>query len=119
MGKRTRRRGEHGKGTRQRYKERALGLQIAGVSKPMLDAMNEVSLERFGVGIGVVVQEEERLKNVAASFTGGRWPWSRARRNRRRYEAEAKVWTDRLREISVHVAAQADSQEVERFAARR
>lgn len=128
MGKRARRRGERGAGTRQRYKERALGLQIAGVSKPMLDAMNEVSLARYGVGIGVLVQEEEREQKIAASLERElkhevpRWHLRRRRARRRALRDAremAQVWTDRLNSVSSQVAAQADSREVERFATRR
>jgi hypothetical protein len=126
VGKRARKRGDGGRGTRQRYKERALGLHIAGVSKPMLDAMNDASERRYGLGIGVIVQEEHRARQKAASlraeldllgrFTRGR---RRVRVALRRAEAEAEVWTSRLREVSAQVADEADQQEVARHVARR
>lgn len=89
--------------------------------KGHMDALHERSLERFGVGIGVVVQEEERFRRQAAShaaeraaMTGWRglvgrigWPFSQWHRLRR-MEAESTAaqveWNRRLRLCAADVA---------------
>lgn len=127
MGKRARRRGDSGRGTARRLKERQLGLQMAGLSKPMLDAMNAESKRRYQLGIGVLVQEEERERSKAVSLRSEledtavpfRWVRFTLRRAARRAEREAELWSGRLREVAAHVAENAPGGEVARFAERR
>jgi hypothetical protein len=126
VGKRARRR-DSGRGTARRMKERQLGLHLAGVSKPMLDAMNAESKRRFGLGIGVLVQEEERERLKAESLRAqlsdriwpARWLAFGLRRTLRHADMEREVWAGRLRDVAAHVADDAPPGEVERWAARR
>jgi hypothetical protein len=87
--------------------------------KGHLDAMHERSLERFGIGIGVIVQEEERLKREAASHKAQQerlpwrsrlwWPfgeWHRLGRMSREAFARSEEWERRLRIVALDVAAQ-------------
>lgn len=127
MGKRARRRGDSGKGTRQRYKERQLGLHLSGLTKPVADALNDVSLELYGLGIGVMVQEEDRERRKVASLREERkqlrrWEvrkrW-RVNRTLRAADAAQQVWSHRLQEVSARVAGEADPREVENWRAAR
>lgn len=126
MGKRARRRGDSGAGTRQRYKERQLGLHLSGLSKPMLDALNEVALELYDLGIGVMVQEEDRERRIVVSLRAElkgfrRWEvrkrW-RVNRALRTADAAQQTWSQRLREVTQRVATEADSHEVQNWRSR-
>lgn len=121
MGKRARRKGAGGKGARQAFKERQLGISLSGVTKPMLDLMNAEAKAQFGLGIGVVVQELERCEGILASLGEPRW-WDRFTqdgRRRRQARADAELWQGRLRDVAAAVSDKAPGREVERWAASR
>lgn len=106
---------------------RGLGLHHA-FEKAQLDALHEVSLDRFGVGIGVVVQEEERLKREAKSHAAERkrLPWRarlyfpfgqyhRLRRMAEEAQGRSDVWASRMRICVREVARRADQATVDAF----
>lgn len=79
-------------------------------------------MERFGVGVGVLVHESERLNREALSHRtareriGGRrklagvlaWPWShwhQLRRMEREAQDRADEWSRRLEMVALEVAA--------------
>lgn len=110
MGKRARRRArESGDATakyeasagasRRRKVDRGLGLDLSGLPKPVLDAMNEKSLELHSLGIGVVVQEEHRKRQIADAQPKGK-PMTAERRAWKAAQADADLWSGRLRQVA-------------------
>jgi hypothetical protein len=105
-----------------RRRRRAAGaLGIRPEDKVHLDAMHERSLARFGVGIGVLVQQEKQLTVEAASHRVQRaqlpWRarlwfpfgnWHRLRRMEAEATARAEEWGRRLRIVALDVAAERD-----------
>jgi hypothetical protein len=122
MGKRGRARGERGKGAAQARKERRLGIDASGLSKTMLDAMNEEALQRFHVGIGVCVQEEQRAREVVDSLMeeyDAIPAWKLAERMRLgriadQHRREAALWGDRIEQCGRAVAERASDADVAR-----
>lgn len=94
---------DRGPGTARRMKERQLGIEISGLTKPMLDASNVESKRLYGLGIGVLVQEEDRSRRICESLAGRSWNPGRVLA-RRRARAEWRVWEARLRRVSEVVA---------------
>lgn len=92
-------------------------LSLGGVDRRDLDAMHKVALERFGVGIGVLVQEEQRHQLLEDSLaeqrrrTSAWWHPIRSwqlRRAERRERVERQLWNTRLSDCAAAVAATAD-----------
>ena len=95
-------------------KAREMGLPD-GLTKRNLDLMNAEAMARFGLGVGVLVQEEERNRREARShtqersrmarplcwFRGRYWELRRLERQAARQCAE---WENRLRIVCQQVA---------------
>ena len=104
---------------RQRARERknaALGippeLEAQGFDRAMMDAMNEEAKARFGLGIGVLVQEAEREGTICGTLkpTTLLQRLSLPRRRRLRlHRAEYEFWMGRQREVAEAVAAERSS----------
>lgn len=93
---------------------RRLGLR-SELEKQALDDMNACSLERYGLGIGVLVQEEARWQREAESHAKARgelprWRWRR-RRAVAKMERDARdrhaEWARRFRAVALDVAQRA------------
>lgn len=97
------------------------------MSKTMLDAMHEASIELHHVGIGVCVQEEQRERQIAESLWTERESipgWHVGERARLASAAEghaktADLWARRIKQAAEHVAATASDADVARAAAAR
>ena len=91
-----------------------------GLQKRVLDKMHELSLERFGVGIGVVVQEEQRAKAKVKSLTAERdglsfFAWDQRRKLNgvlKAAEDEYEVWNTRLRLLTLAVVPDAQTDDL-------
>lgn len=116
---------------RQAAQARGLALHDA-FEKAQLDALHEVAVERFGLGIGVLLQEEERLKREAVSHRAEReqlpwrarlyWPFGqhhRLGRMQREAESRSEEWGRRLKMCALVVAKQADDVTVQAGLARK
>ena len=90
-------------------------LSLGGAERRDLDAMHAVALERYGVGIGVIANEEQRHQLLEDSLAEERrrasvWTlrfWQ-LRRAERRERVERQLWNTRLAECAAAVAATAD-----------
>lgn len=106
---------------RRRAAARALGVTMA--HKQALDAMHARSQELYGLGIGVIVQEEARHRREAEShaaerarITGWRllmgrvlWPvsrWHELRRMEQVAQRRSEEWSRRLKRVAGDVARQ-------------
>lgn len=105
----------------RRRQRTAAALGVSVEDKGHLDAMHERALERFGVGVGVIVQEEARLEREAISHKAqrDRLPWRRRlwfpfgefhrlRRMQGEAAARSEEWGRRLKTVALDVAGQRD-----------
>lgn len=111
-----------GRARHRRQTRIAERMGIGPLQKDELDAMHAAAKRLYGVGIGVVVQEEQRFQVIEDSHAGERaaikgprralqalWPWStlhrlgRAERDARRTR---QLWNERIRVIAQEVARQ-------------
>jgi hypothetical protein len=92
-------------------------LSLGGMKRRDLDALHAQAQERYGLGIGVIVQEEQRHQMLEDSLAEERrranpWTmrWWQLRRAERRERVERQLWNTRLAECAAAVAATADQE---------
>jgi hypothetical protein len=97
-------------------RRRAAAAQALGVSveeKRTLDAANERAHELFGLGVGVLVFEAERFRDLAESLDadaariGVGWvspTWRRLHRQAKAARADAALWDERLAAVARDLA---------------
>jgi hypothetical protein len=107
VGRRARTRGAAPSRHEARRRKAERRLNLTGISKSTLDVMNEEAERLFGLGVGVIVQEEERARRILASLGGrpGRFAMSRRASAARRAAGDVDLWSGRLRAVSEAVAA--------------
>jgi len=121
MGQRARGRGQQPRA--QARKARQLGLPPE-LPKTIMDAANELSHELFRLGIGVLIQEEDRARRKVASLERERaavgW-FARPRFGAPLREAreEYALWTGRLQRVMDTVVSRLDAAAAEEYADRR
>jgi hypothetical protein len=112
-----RRKAARSKGRKRAASEHERILSLGGVRRRDMDAMHEVALERFSLGIGVLVREEHRHQVLEDSLAEERRrtsAWAHPIRAWRLWRAEARerrerqVWNGRIAECAEAVAKTAD-----------